>query len=1149
MRDEIAPDEMALNQIASLTGSGHSTLATLAQTTQDGQDGSAPGSSMSGLVAAFNWRSTPLGPFAVWPDSLKAAVRILLTSRFPMWMAWGPELTFLYNDAYARTTLGKKHPWALGRPAAEVWSEIWTDIAPRIKRVMTTGEASWDETLLLILERSGYPEETYHTFSYSPLADSGGRIAGMLCVVMEDTARVIGERQLAALSTLAGSLADAITERDVFTAISLGLTDQPDMPFALVYLFEEDTSRLKLVASTGISAEHAAAAGEIELDSPWPIGEVLASRRAVTIDSMGDQFPALPAGSWDKPPAQARLVPIARQGQEMLAGVFVAALNPYRQPDIGYAGFLDLVAGQIAAAITNAQAFELERKRAESLAELDRAKTAFFSNVSHELRTPLTLILGPIEDALAAETPPSRDSLELLHRNAQRLLKLVNGLLDFVRIEVGRLHASYEPTDLSLLTSQLGSVFRSAIERAGLQLTVECTPLPEPVYVDREMWEKIILNLLSNALKSTFDGGIRISVQHSGDEAHVTVADTGTGISEDDLPRLFQRFQRIEGARRRSHEGSGIGLALVRELVEMHGGTIRAESKLGGGTAFHITLRFGHEHLSHGRVLTDAVNLAAAQDSASAYVAEALEWLPRRKQAGGLNSASSGLPQALSKANGDLQKPIVLLVDDNADMREYVQDLLTQRFHVITAENGRRALEEAARTTPNLVLTDIMMPEMDGFALLSSLRQNPATRTIPVIMLSARAGEEARVEGIDAGADDYLIKPFSARELIAHVEAQLKMARLRREAAEQETALTREINNARQFAWDALEHIPDPFCTLDWQFRTTYMNAAATTLVAAGSANEPTGKSIWDLYPMFKETAVEVNLRQAMEQRVPVEFEQYFQTGGTESWFQFHIHPQAGEGLILYLRNATEARRTEQALRRSEQLAAAGRLAASVAHEINNPLEAVTNLLFLAKLDATVAQNTKDLLEVADKELQRLSHIAARSLKFYRQRTGPTLTGLEELIDSVLFFNEPAVKMRNIQLERRYRPAPPVLCLPGEIQQVMTNLIGNALDALSDRGRLIVAVRPGRDRAGRGGVAVTVADTGCGMNRRTLSQLFHPFITTKGEAGTGLGLWVSKGILDKHQSTIAVRTRPGRGTVFRLFFPLDAATATVAQAD
>jgi PAS domain S-box-containing protein len=1104
-------------------------------------DGTMAHETMSALVEAFDWASTPLGRSAGWPDSLKATVRILLTSRFPMWMAWGPSLTFLYNDSYARTTLGKKHPWALGRAAPEVWSEIWNDIGPLIDQVLSTGEASWEENLLLILERSGYREETYHTFSYSPLADSAGKIAGMLCVVMEDTARVIGERQVASLSALAASLTDSIEQQDVYAAIERGLANQKDMPFALIYLCDESTNTLKLVSRTGIAADHPAASAEIDPDStaaPWPLHQLFSGRRALTVENLGGLFTGLPIGDWDTEPTHARLVPIARQGQDSPAGVFIAALNPYRQIDAGYASFLDLVAGQIGASITNAEAFELERKRAESLAELDRAKTAFFSNVSHELRTPLTLILGPVEDALNSGNTPTRPSLEMLYRNAQRLLKLVNGLLDFVRIESGRLHATFEATDLSSLTAQLASVFRSAVERAGLRFIVDCPPIPEPVYVDREMWEKIVLNLLSNALKSTFEGEIRVSSRTGGDHVEVMISDTGTGIGASELPRLFQRFQRIEGARRRSHEGSGIGLALVRELVDMHGGEIRVESKLGAGTAFTISLPFGHRHLAQGRVVTDPANLVALPASPVPYVEEALDWLPRGRQVSVPDESLAQSPTIETAWGEDEHKPLVLLVDDNADMRDYVANLLARSYRVIAAENGLCALEQARRQIPDLVLTDIMMPELDGFGLLKALRENPAFHSVPVIMLSARAGEEARVEGIDAGADDYLIKPFTARELTAHVDAQLKMARLRKQAFEQQAELTLEINKAKQFAAEALDHIPDAFCTLDREFRTTYMNAAAAQITAR-SAVQPMGKSIWDIFPRLTGTVVETNLRRAMEERVSIEFENCFHSEKGDSWFQFHVYPQPGEGIILYLRDVTEVRMTEQALRRSEQLAAAGRLAASIAHEINNPLEAVTNLLYLAKLDQSVTGNTRGLLEFADKELQRLSHIAARSLKFYRQRTAPTLTSLEELVDSVIFFNEPAIRLRRIKVERRHRPTPPVLCLPGEIQQVVTNLIANAFDALPEGGRFVAAVRPACDRAGRQGVGVTIADTGIGMSLRTLDLLFHPFVTTKGEAGNGLGLWVSKGILDKHHAKIAVRSKPGSGTVFRLFFPLD----------
>ena len=1097
---------------------------------------------MSDLVRNFNWAATPLGPIAHWPDSLKAAVRILLTSGFPMWMGWGPELTLLYNDGYARTTLGKKHPWALGRPVSEVWHEIWDEIGPRVDRVLETGEASWEETLPLILERSGYPEETYHTFSYSPLVGPEGENAGLLCVVMEDTGRVLGERQLASLGTLAATLVDANTEAEVFSAIDCGLTDQKDMPFALVYLFDEDGERLKLVAHSGIEPGHAAACMDLNAgshDCPWPLEEFLSTNRAVTIENLAELFPDRPAGGWKIPPTAARLVPIARKGQDAPAGVFIAALNPYRQLDASYAGFLDLIAGQIAASMTNARAYEEERQRAEALAELDRAKTAFFSNVSHELRTPLTLILGPIEDAITSQSPPSPTAMEMLHRNALRLLKLVNGLLDFVRIEAGRVRASLEPTDLSVLTEQLSSVFRSAVQRAGLQLKVACPPLPEAVYVDREMWEKVVLNLLSNALKSTFEGDIRVAVSSTGDGAQLTVTDTGTGISESELPRLFERFRRVEGARRRSHEGSGIGLALVKELVELHGGAIAVTSELGKGTTFTVTLPFGQKHLAHGLV-TDAANPLVVQGSAVAYVREALGWLPGRDRLKGEITRTDAGDQPLDTQSvvGGERKPVVLLVDDNADMREYVHDLLCWRFDVVEAENGRVALEKVAQLKPDLVLTDVMMPEMDGFALLAKLRNNPATGIVPIIMLSARAGEESSIEGLEAGADDYLTKPFTARELVARVEAQLKMARLRKEAGEQEAALTKEIQRAQQFAWETLEHIPDSFATLNREFRITYMNPAAAKLAAA-SGTPHLGERLWDIYPMLIGSPVETNFRRAMDERVSVEFEQYFQSDNFEKWYLFQVFPQPGNGLILYLRDTTEARRTEQALRRSEQLATAGRLAASIAHEINNPLEAVTNLLYLVKMDQSVTGNTKNLLEVADKELQRLSHITARSLKFYRQRTAPGLTSLEDLAESVLFFHETEIKMRSIDLERRYRSAPPVLCLAGEIQQVLTNLISNALEALGDNGRMVIGVRPGEDRDGRQGVTVTIADSGCGMSRFTVDRLFHPFVTTKGESGTGLGLWVSRGILDKHHAKIAVRSKRGSGTVFRFFLPLD----------
>ena len=280
---------------------------------------------------------------------------------------------------------------------------------------------------------------------------------------------------------------------------------------------------------------------------------------------------------------------------------------------------------------------ELERREAElerlndRLKELDRAKTAFFSNISHEFRTPLTLMLGSLEEVLSDKSTElaqiQRDRLGDAQRNSLRLLKLVNALLGFSRIEAGRAQAAFEPADLAAATTQLASHFRSAFVEAGLGLSIDCPPLPEPVYVDPEMWEKIVLNLVSNAFKFTNSGDVTVSLSSAGDHAHLTVRDTGTGIPDHELPNLFQRFHRVEGAQGRSYEGSGIGLALVKELVQLHGGTISAESSLGQGSEFHVAIPFGTAHLPAGSVREPRGPFNSPQ-SAEAFVAEALSWLP-----------------------------------------------------------------------------------------------------------------------------------------------------------------------------------------------------------------------------------------------------------------------------------------------------------------------------------------------------------------------------------------------------------------------------------------------------------------------------------------------------------------------------------------
>jgi signal transduction histidine kinase len=412
---------------------------------------------MGTLMRTYDWQRTPLGPPDGWPQSLRTIANIFLSSRYAMWVGWGEDLTFFYNDAY-RPTLGLQHPWALGRPAREVWSEIWTEIGPRIQLVLASGVATYDEGLLLFLGRSGFPEETYHTFSYSPLADDNDVVCGMLCVVTEETDRVIGERRMMTLRDLAARLASSNTEIEVCAAVEHELVkNSKDLPFTLVYLFS-NSGDARLACSTNIPQGNPAAPSELRevADQPWPFVEIL-NDPATRIMDLGERWNAgtLPTGGWDRPPRQAALIPIKQQRHERPVGVLIVGINPYRPFDDAYSGFLDLISGQLAAGLANARSYEDERRRADALTELDRAKTSFFSNVSHEFRTPLTLILGPVEDLQARDTEEgeSRELLRVVHRSGLRLQRLVNTLLDFSRIEAGRAQANQELEEFAYVAS------------------------------------------------------------------------------------------------------------------------------------------------------------------------------------------------------------------------------------------------------------------------------------------------------------------------------------------------------------------------------------------------------------------------------------------------------------------------------------------------------------------------------------------------------------------------------------------------------------------------------------------------------------------------------------------------------------------------
>ncbi|HET7752072.1 MAG TPA: PAS domain S-box protein [Terriglobales bacterium] len=1495
---------------------------------------------MSALMRSLDWSKTPLGAISDWPQSLKTSLSICLASRFPIVMYWGPEYVVLYNDAYS-AILGSKHPWALGQRCRDCWAEIWDTIGPMLDEVVRTGEATWSNHLLLQLERHGYPEECYFSFSFSPVRVETGTIGGIFTAVLETSKETIGQRRLHTLRDLAARGVDARSESDAWRIAAGALAENPlDIPFA-VLCQPSASDGLQVVETAGISREHRLCK---ELSSPGcrlyeMARQAMNSGGSITVE-LHHVTPGLPHGGWTVPPRSGLLIPMTTPGQGR-PGLLLAAINPHKALDESYRTFFDLVARQIATSVADARAYEEERKRAEALAELDRAKTLFFTNISHEFRTPLTLLLGPVENMLQ-EVPGGRkeaaqhQQLEVVHRNGVRLLKLVNTLLDFSRIEADRMHANFEPVDLSASTAEVAGVFRSAMERAGLSFRVQCEPLPEPVYVDRDMWEKIVLNLLSNAFKFTLQGEVRVSLKAVDGRAELTVADTGAGIPQQELSRVFERFHRVEGARGRSYEGTGIGLALVRELVKLHGGSVRVESMEGRGSTFTVDIPLGKAHLAPEQV-ADPDTRPSTTARADAYVEEALSWLPKDSgtgaKPGGRNAEST--PAAEDEEKGDNQsRPLIVLADDNADLRAYVSRLLRRKYRVWAVATGEEVLAVIRQRHPDLVLSDIMMPGMDGFAVLQAIKQDPQTQAIPVILLSARAGEESRVEGLQAGADDYLVKPFTARELMARVEAHLRMAQTRRQVGELEERLRTKRELEQQRVRVFLQQVPAAIAMLQGpEHRWSYMNPAYLRVIGHEHVEELLGKTIRQTLPELEsqgylelldqvyrtgepvsgteakvrlnrgpggqqeyayfnflyqplkddsgnvegvfvhavDVTPQVEARRGIEEseeqfrmlaesipqldwmanpdgwiywynqrwyeytgttpeqmlgwgwrsvhdpevlpkvmerwqesiRTGQPFEMVFPLRGADGlfrpfltrmvpvrdaegkvvrWFgtntditaqqraedalrqseerllaalaasdtgtyrwdpstdtfvefdenlkrlfglsataevrrtedfvrlvhgddvpdllaaversrhgadfemEYRVVLQDGnirwlydrgkmvwrDGKPAYLvgactdvttrkreeisrvrlaaivessddaivskdlngivtswnaaarrtfgytaeemmgqpilkiippelhhdevriletlrrgeridhfetvrvtksgerldvsltispirdehgrivgaakiaRDITQRKKTEDALRMSDKLATTGRLAATVAHEINNPLESVVNLVYLAKGQKGLPENVREYLRAAEEELDRVSQLTRQALGFYREKTAATTVRVGPIISQLRTVFSPKTTNKRIDLRVEVDQDPEIVAVPGELRQLFANLLSNSIDAVPVDGTIRVRVSQVREfnHAGRPGARVTIADSGPGIDPLHRSRIFEPFFTTKKEVGTGLGLWVSKGIVERHGGNIRLRSRttPGRsGTVFSVFLPTDTA--------
>ncbi|NMG57299.1 response regulator [Geitlerinema sp. P-1104] len=607
----------------------------------------------------------------------------------------------------------------------------------------------------------------------------------------------------ALINTITTAIRSSLNPQDIFAAITeqLGCALQVD-GCALSLWTQED----EFVECVGLY-ERQPEAGRagllpqslVPIEGNLVLQHLLETHRTVVIPDMAAQ------PDWNQDyqpfhhPARALLVvPLLSDGQ--IIGSISLRQNgrprAWHGQDIALA---QAVAAQAAIAVQQARLYQKTRQQAERLLILDRQKTEFFQNVSHEFRTPLTLMMGPLEAAVSHGQDLPLDRAEMALRNCRRLLRLVNQLLDLQRLDEQRMQPTFVPCDLDGLVGQILQAFRPYCERKQLNLRQQLQPNIQ-VYLDLDLFEKVLYNLLSNAMKFTPPGGeITVSVQTQGESAQVTVQDTGIGIEGDRLQQLFDRFYQAEGSVDRTYEGSGLGLALVKELVELHGGQVQVESQVGQGSCFTVQFPLGTDHLPQKgnqkglppRRLRDTTMSSLREPQGSRITVEFADCAEVPPQSGTIPLAQ---PEINVKKTPSQFSATILFVEDNRDLRVYVAGMLQDAgYQVVLASNGEEGTLLAKSHHPDAIVTDLMMPKVSGLDLIAAIRADEDLQGIPIVLLTAKANEETRLEGVEQGADAYVSKPFNDRELLAQIRNLLALKEQERQIKDLNRYLTQSV--------------------------------------------------------------------------------------------------------------------------------------------------------------------------------------------------------------------------------------------------------------------------------------------------------------------------------------------------------------------
>ncbi|KAM0750815.1 hypothetical protein T439DRAFT_356557 [Meredithblackwellia eburnea MCA 4105] len=1227
---------------------------------------------MGRRIAEFPWETTALGPITTWPLPLRVALASCLASPFRTYVTWNN--VFLYNDAYILTAMSK-HPRVLGMTVAQAWPEVWDAISAVIESCMR-GEVVQGTNHDLPVVRNGLLQESFHTYAFTPIRNEDGKCQGVTCISFETTAEVVTDRRMATVQDLVQKSSAARTVDEFCTSTLECLASNPyDLPFVSLYTTElvdvKVTKRkgwavpeqsvgrvaVKLTCrgSVGVPEDHPFHISEAQVElsqntdsdstsrTPtttfsWPFEQACRQTEPILLDQeeIDVYTSTLPPRAWGTNPRQVVVYPVWIDGERTFpSAVLVFGVNPRTRYGPEIRTFLEVVTHHLGIGLLAVMNAEADSKRAAELLQLDRAKTNFFSSTSHELRqvfdyfqkpsrilmvlptyrTPLTLIIGPLEDLLHSTLPREfRDKLEMVTRNANRLLSIVNKLLDFSALQGGRTKQIYSPVHLGPFTIELASLFRDAVERAGLRFDVECEddpPNSTPTYIARDLYRSIVFNILGNSLKYTVGGGIAVRLRSTFAEVVLEVEDSGIGIPEDELELIFERFHRVAGANGTA-SGTGIGLALTSEIVKTLGGELEVKSTVGMGSTFLVKFRRGYTHLPSDSVthteLTENAEIAQAADRL--YETEIKDAATYRLDTAPLVSAgtssesvggSSGEYFSSMDAALNVKDSTVLLVEDSTDLRTYMSSLLRKYYHVVEFDDGQSALDFALHNPPSLVLTDLMLPQLSGEELLSALRSNPRTALVPVIFVSAAAGPEARAHALERGCDDYLVKPFQSRELLARVRVHLTLGKMRTELESRVAERTAELHNSE----------------LRYSLMTQVVPVGIFQMNVNPIWHEITGHPIdrplsnWEESVDPEDLPMLLVLRdeiKAGRERGSIQFR--YKVG---TWVQLEFRAVSEFGpSVAYIGTVTDI--TEQKKLEQMHLRAVENRAADAdahrrqienfiditSHELRNPLSGVWQnaemvsrslndiISSIGEMQAgrfPDSAGLEDLAEEMRDNLEGLSNILLCTT--HQQRIADDILNVSKLGMGLLTINRVTFniidKLREVlamfEIECSSKgvslsldvdqsveslDGSIIVADPSRLSQVVLNFLLNGVKFTPNGGSITVKAvasltppprRPSGIRVGHieaentasytspVWITVSVDDSGKGLTEEEMQKLFARFVQvnprTDQYGGSGLGLFIAKQLVQLHHGVIEVDSTPGVGSSFRFSIPAE----------